>query len=228
MLTHTKLLATALMAGLILSAAVAIAHARRFEFSNTAIRAAWTGGFQLNLVTSLVTIRCPVTIEGSLHSRTFGKVSGQLIGYITSAALRRPCTNGEDWIQNGTERLSNGTTAPSSLPWHIRYDSFSGTLPNISNILLRLTNVALLFRTPFESVGCLYITTMVYPMVVLARITGPGRTIGLSPDPFVTIPAAQRLEGIATCPNDARFETAADAPLTVQGTSTQITLRLVQ
>jgi hypothetical protein len=60
-----------------------------------------------------------------LHSRTLAKVAESLIGYVTRAALAGVrCTGGSATVQT------------EALPWHIRYASFRGTLPNISGITI--------------------------------------------------------------------------------------------
>jgi hypothetical protein len=119
MLTRSRLLFIALTAALLLAAAVS-ASGHRLAGSSSTGRTTFVslefigGGF--------FTIRCPVTLEGRAHSRTISKVSGQLVGYITSAFVRSSsCTGG------------SATIFGSSLPWHVRYDSFAGALPNITS-----------------------------------------------------------------------------------------------
>jgi hypothetical protein len=70
-----------------------------------------------------VTLRCPLTMEGSVHSRTLAKVGGSLIGYITRAAFAESSCSGSTW------RVRTET-----LPWHVTYLGFTGTLPNITYV----------------------------------------------------------------------------------------------
>jgi len=80
-----------------------------------------TGGFS-------GTVRCRVTVEGTFHRSTYAKVSGTLVGYITRARVQHPCTNGEAWTLTAAEGR------PETLPWHVQYVSFTGTLPTIATI----------------------------------------------------------------------------------------------
>jgi hypothetical protein len=132
---RSKLVFAALVVTLSLSLAVAGSSARRFSFSASAFRVVFREiewGFENG------TVRCPLTLEGSFHSRTVSKVSGQLIGYITNAQAPEtepPCTGGTFQVLRET------------LPWHLRYQSFEGTLPNISGILVQIIGLSILYRT---------------------------------------------------------------------------------
>ena len=134
MRTSVKLLLSALAASLLLAAAVGTASASRISVSNQNIRVTWSrltfeGG---------AAIVCAVTIEGSFHTRTIEKVARSLIGAITKAIVNRAsCTGGTGSTFNGVETY-NGRVPANTLPWHVTYESFRGTLPNITavNILL--------------------------------------------------------------------------------------------
>jgi hypothetical protein len=224
MRNRTRLLLSALIAALTLSAAVTTAHARRIELSNTSIRTVWTETSPLELVGAfgLVTIRCQVTIEGTFHSRILSKVSGQLIGYITSAAVKRPCTNGEAWVQNGTEEVP-GEGRVSSLPWHILFISFTGTLPRIRTIRLSLRGVGFLVRS--AGTACLFLTTTANPAMGEIEVNETtGEITSLRPDETVSIPPLIELEGFCS---SGRFRGRGAVSLT-GGTTTRIIVRLVQ
>jgi hypothetical protein len=134
--------ATALMA-----AVVGSASARSLSTSNQNIRAVWNpltftepfGG----------SVRCPVTLEGSLHSRTIVKGIYNLIGYITRAAVGAPatCTGGE------------ATILQETLPWHVRYNGFAGTLPNITRVLTLISGASFRVRVNASGATCLFRTT---------------------------------------------------------------------
>jgi hypothetical protein len=115
-------------ATVLLGALVGSASARTFSISNQTLRATWTAMEFINSGAG-VTIRCPVTLEGSLHSRTIAKVAGSLIGYITTARVAESSCSG------GRARVRNET-----LPWHVRYLAFSGPLPNITDIVVNVIN----------------------------------------------------------------------------------------
>jgi hypothetical protein len=121
MRTRSKLVLVGLGATLLMALAIGSASARTFSISNQNIRVAFTN-LELE-AEGAPTTTCRVTLEGSLHSRTIAKVRGALIGYLTRVSTNI-CNNGV-------------TILTQTLPWHIRYESFSGILPNITLILIR-------------------------------------------------------------------------------------------
>jgi len=132
MRTSIKLVSSALAAALLLAAAVATASATRLSVSNQNIRVTWTSLEKTS--PGVVTVRCQMTLEGSFHTRTIAKVTRSLIGAITRAQVKQEsCTNGSVAPFNGVDRY-NGTTTPNTLPWHLSYESFNGTLPTISAV----------------------------------------------------------------------------------------------
>lgn len=98
------------------------------------------------------TTTCQLTLEGSLHSRTIEKVPGSLIGYITRAILRKPCAQGDATILTAT------------LPWHIRYSSFTGTLPDITSVNSTIVGLAFRALEPVFGLGCLARSTPERPV----------------------------------------------------------------
>jgi hypothetical protein len=147
-------MAGVLGAAIIMAAAVATASANRLESSAQGIRAAWTTmTFAANGIT---TVTCPVTLEGTLHSRTITKVSGALIGYITRAIV------GETACQAGRAR-----TLPETLPWHVQYLGFTAAagLPEIEKINIAVLNAAFLVQTRVlgSEISCLYRTSATEP-----------------------------------------------------------------
>lgn len=139
MRTRSKLLLVALTTTAVFSLAVSAASARRLEVSEQRFLAIWTslnfsGGFG-------PTVLCPVTLAGSFHSRTISKVSGQLVGYVTEASVDSPnCTNG------------HATVRTETLAWHVQYNSFTGTLPEIGTIKIQLVGAR--FRIEDSGVTC--------------------------------------------------------------------------
>ena len=129
-----KLAVVALAATTLLAAALSSASARNLSVSTQNIRATWAS---LEFETGVgILIRCPVTLEGSFHSRTIAKVERLLIGAITRAISKQEaCTRGIAATFNGVERY-NGVTPANTLPWHITFESFSGELPNITSVRL--------------------------------------------------------------------------------------------
>src|SRR5215213_6862405 len=83
--TMTRHALTALAVTLLLACFVSSASAGRLSTSNQNIRVTWGalsfGGFSI--------IRCPITIEGSFHTRSIAKVARSLIGLINAANVRQ-------------------------------------------------------------------------------------------------------------------------------------------
>lgn len=118
---------------------VGAAYAGRISTSSqtgraTFARVDFAGGFGTN--------ECSLTIEGSFHSRTIVKSAGALIGYVTRAII-------------GACNRGSSTILAESLPWHVRYSSFAGTLPNITRLNLTATGMAFRIREPTFGVQCL-------------------------------------------------------------------------
>jgi len=134
MRTTPKLALTALTAAALLASLAGSGSARNFSVTNKNFRAVWTS-LTFREPFEFFNVRCNVTMEGSFHENTIPKVLESLIGYVTRAVFSHPCTGGEGWAWNGTE---GALTGASSLPWHIRYQGFTGTLPNISTIGITL------------------------------------------------------------------------------------------
>lgn len=117
------------VAVLLLASGLSAASARNFELSTQRIRVTWS---RLEFGTSLFTLRCQATLEGSFHSRTVAKVAGTLIGAITRVNIK-------------SESCGEIRTAVRALPWHITYEGFTGTLPNIASVRLLLLRFLLDF-----------------------------------------------------------------------------------
>lgn len=197
---HSKLLLVAVTTALVLAVGIGTASARRIETSSQAFRAVWT---PLEFTGGVFAVRCSVTLEGSFHSKTLSKVEGQLVGYITRAALTSPCSSG------------SATVLTAHLPWHIQYKSFTGTLPNITNITTKLIGAE--FQVSQLGVTCLYITEAAEPAIGIINVSA-GTVTGLRADETAKI---NRIN----CPEGGFKGTAA---VTVPGTTTPITVQLVQ
>jgi hypothetical protein len=173
MKNRSKLLLGLLGAAIVLAAAVSSASANRLAISVSSQRAVWrsmnfTGTFG-------VTVSCPVTLEGTLHSRTISKISGLLIGYITTARV------GEASCTGGTARALTET-----LPWHVQFVSFTGTLPNITGFGTNVTRASFQVSASVlgSTVTCLYITSQTEPTIgtytrnILTTVLGEVRVSG--------------------------------------------------
>ncbi len=162
---HSKLLLAALTAILALSFATSTATANRgFSFTpNERIliifpRFIFGGGFG--------NVTCGITLHGSLH-RTIPKIEGTLVGMIESMLIN---------ITGCTESFGVGNMTDArvlTLPWHLRYVSFTGTLPVVRTIRLIQLGFSILFD--YEILGgdarCLYLMNQGEDLAVEARGT---------------------------------------------------------
>lgn len=155
--THGRTALALIVATAALAATVTTASANRLSVSERTYRAIWSGmTLEYNGVTG---IQCPLTLEGSFHSRTLIKGSGNLLGYVHRAAVSA-C------------RELPARVLTETLPWHVRYASFVGVLPNIVSI--RTTLIGFSFRI-FEplGLGCLFRSTAERPLaIVWGRLGG--------------------------------------------------------
>jgi hypothetical protein len=222
MRTRTRLLLSALVAALALSAAISTAQARRFEFSNQSFRVVWPSTSKLTFtnVSGSISLACQVTLEGSFHSRTLSKVCGQLIGYVTFARVTRPCEGGNAWMLDGAERVGN------TLPWHLRYEKFNGFLPRITSIRIQLIGVSFLLE--ISNVNCLYLSSATSPAYGFIDIDAEGVANTFTAETGALIPIHARLEPFPLlCPETVFLRGTGN--LRLQGsTTTRITVRLVQ
>jgi hypothetical protein len=150
----------------IVAMASSVASATRLATNESHFVIAWTPlEFQASGA-SPATVRCNVTLGGSFHSRTISKVAGQLIGAITEAIVNT--------CSGGTARALT-----EKLPWHVQYGSFSGTLPNITGVTLKLIGAAFSI-IPTGSMQCLAVTSTTEPALGIGnRETRTGAITGL-------------------------------------------------
>jgi hypothetical protein len=141
-----KLLLAAVGATVLLSALVGTASARNISITNQTIRAQFR---EVRFEAAFGNTVCQVTLEGSLHARTIAKVANSLIGYITAARLG-PCPVG------------TATILQETLPWHVQYVSFNGTLPNITALNTNVIGSSFRVRETF-GVTCLARSTTTAP-----------------------------------------------------------------
>src|SRR5262249_13708185 len=139
-----KALCAAFAAVFLLAAMSNVAAARRLQIEEFPILFIWAemafnagGG---------VSVRCPVSLEGSFASKTISKVSGALIARIGLVQVNTAACLG------GTMRARSET-----LPWHIQYNSFSGTLPRLTSVTQTLLGAN--FEAVSGGVRCEFGTT---------------------------------------------------------------------
>ncbi len=134
-----------------------------------------------SFTTSSGVVACDITRTITLH-RMIPKTVGVLAGLVTRVQVSN-CTN-------GTVRVLT-----ESLPWHLQYNSFSGTLPNPGVINFRAVNLSWLVEQMSGLIQCLYSGTVLVGGVIRGGVMveiryGPeGLTLRLS-----------RSLGILPCP----------------------------
>ena len=139
----SRLLIAALAASALLGAAVGSASARNLSVNEQGFRISWA---ELNWTESVfrVGIHCPMTLEGTFHYRTMVKAIGSLIGYVTRAIL-----------DNAACRGGHFTVLTETLPWHVTYEGFTGTLPRITGLILLIAGMAMRMEVPAIGLSCL-------------------------------------------------------------------------
>jgi hypothetical protein len=202
---RTKLALAGLTATLLMALAVSSASANRLSISNQQFRWVWSPLTFIGEGGAELTVRCPVTLEGSLHERTIVKTLGALVGYVTrgiAGGTEPPCTGGTVTVQAGT------------LPWHVTYEGFTGRLPTITRVRLLLRTVA--FAATILTVLCLYKENGTAQAAGELNVEAGGNANTLTADHGMRLP---RFSGNTLfCPPEVRFE--GDAQVTLLGSST--------
>lgn len=209
---YTRLLLTSITAAAILALAVTSATAGRLSVTNKNFRVAWA---RLELSNTAVagTISCPVTLEGSFHSQTIRKTAEALIGYVSRATVHNPaCTGGSATINQET------------LPWHVIYESFTGTLPNIATVNIRLIRAS--FIVLLAGNTCRATTTAARPARGSVIVGGGGRLEGIRADENATIPLVNGPGGIFCGLASGRFS-GTSGSVNLLGTATPVTITLI-
>ena len=164
-----RLLAVALTASFA-ALACSSASAIQLSLSEPTFRVVWTSA---RFIFAGVTVSCNVTLEGSFHRASFAKVEGSLIGSITRA------TSGS--CSNGTMSVLTAT-----LPWHVQYGGFTGTLPNISTVSMRIIGMS--GSWTFLGITCLARTEAGTPAAMIAERNGSGTITNFRWDESLPIP----------------------------------------
>lgn len=153
----TKALCAALAATCLLVIFAGNAGASRLSMSEGEFTISWAGLEFRNNVAAPPLV-CPVTMSGRFERRTFAKVSGTQIGVVENVSVFRSGRTTE--ICRGGEI----TLLTETLPWHVTYGGFFGTLPRITDVRVNLVNTA--FRIDMEGAAtCLIRTTASEPFI---------------------------------------------------------------
>jgi hypothetical protein len=215
---HVRTMGTlaALAATLVLAFAVTTASANNISTSNRNFRIVWSEMkfFDEGEASERLSTLCPVTMEGSFHSATIRKVARQLIGYISRAVVNEAaCREG---LNAAPARF-----LPESLPWHVTYAAFSGTLPNITRMRVLVSGIR--YESTLGMRRCLFAGADLGAEFL--REAG-GRITGFEFDHSTTLPA---LAGSGTVCEIFRIRGGLErlGTVTLLGNTTAITLRLI-
>jgi hypothetical protein len=204
---HRFTTAVAALAAALLLASCIPAAANRLNYSNKEFRIMWAS-LTFSAEEGGISITCPVTLEGSFRERTFTKVRDSSDARITRSTV-------------GTCREGNATILAETQPWEVTYQSFTGTLPNITGVRYALLNAAFQVE-PGLGIVCLARTSTEYPAAGDARRDANGRIVSLTPDSSLPIPTIGNVE----CPRFGIFSGTGE--VFVQGSSTtRVTLTLI-
>jgi hypothetical protein len=150
--------------------------------------------------------KCQVTMEGSYHRSTIAKVQGSLVGYITATKLG-PCSTG------------SATVLTETLPWHLRYLAFAGSLPNITNLIVASIGPSFRVREPF-GIACLSRSTAEEPVILFA-------TRDVATGVLTSAELGGAIRTGEECFNEVGTFTSDRGTVSVLGASTRITVRLI-
>jgi hypothetical protein len=200
-----RLLLAAALTASFLALACSSASAIQLSLSEPTFRVVWTPA---RFTFSGVTVSCNVTLEGSFHSTSLTKVTGSLIGYVTRA------TPGS--CSNGTMSVLTAT-----LPWHVQFGSFTGTLPNITTMTTRVIGMSASWT--FLGLTCLGRTEAGTPAGLIAERNGAGTLTSFRWDESLPIP----LTGSAGCSSIRGRIGGTSSSATGAGSVRAITLSLI-
>jgi len=199
--------AAALTATLALALAVGSASANRLSYSENRFRIIWAS-LTFSESGGNFPITCPVTLEGSFVARTVAKTREATVGYINRASVNSPgCTEGQATILSET------------LPWTVKFQSFTGTLPNITSVRHSLIGAAFQVE-PGLGIVCLARSSEAHPAAGEANREAGGNITSLTPDASLPLP----ITGNA-CPSAGIF--GGSGEVYVQGTTQRVRLSLI-
>jgi hypothetical protein len=189
---RAKFMLAAAVAAAVLGAIVSTTSANRIAISEQTFRATWS---RIRFI-GFAMIDCHLTIEGSFHSRTGSKIAENLVGYITRSMLAETqCTGGSARILAET------------LPFHIRYGGFEGTLPTITGFTLKIIGSKFLVQVAgIAPAKCLYTSSATSPLKdVVKRNTATGVAESIRVEEPTQIPFTSGT-ALFACGNSASLE----------------------
>jgi hypothetical protein len=182
--TRVRLVFALCGATLVLGFGAQAGVAIKVNMGNGGVRMTW---FALRFQNGAVEVVCPVTLEAT-YAVSIRKVAGSLIGNVTSASV-------------GT--CTGGSVTFLSTPWSLRYSAYWGTLPNITELLLHISDVGINVRdTVFGvPVACLYLASTSEPLSLFFLREARGRVSFVTPPELGTGPIRYSSGSGASCPS---------------------------
>jgi hypothetical protein len=188
--------------------AAGVASANRFSINSSGFRTVFRP-LTFTAAGGEVSMSCNFTFEGSFHSRVVVKTVGLLVGHITRASLNE-CRGG------------GMTVLAETLPWHLTYARFAGTLPTIDHIYGEVIGASLRGQ-PTGLPACLARTTTTNAMEALIdRDPSGGRVNTLSAGPS-EIP----MSGEFGCIIAGEVSLSGTATVTQLGSTAAVTVNLI-
>jgi len=200
-----KTLLAVVGAAVVLSALVGSASAGRLSLSSGTWRVTFAS-LTLRYLEEINAATCAITLEGSFHARSIVKRANTLFGYVTRAAT-------------GSCSLGSATLLTETLPWHVRYQSFAGTLPNITSMGIDIVGLAIRTRG-INGTICLTITMTTEPLRL--RLTRETVTRAL-----LEAEAEGEVHAEVGCLSAPGRFTGRSGSVSVQGSATRITVTLI-
>jgi len=161
MLNRSRLILAALAATALLALAVSDASAGRFSTNETNFELIWNEALgvtktKVELIdrTAGLNIQCKLTLLGRFHENTIIKATALNQGSINHGELNA-CEGGSATIKQET------------FPWNLRYRSFAGSLPRVTNISIGL--IGFRFRTEFGGTTCESTTEVNHPLIFISE-----------------------------------------------------------
>jgi hypothetical protein len=197
------MLLTVLGASLLLGAVVGTASARNLSSSSQQLRATFA---RIEMGGSGFIAICALTLEGSFHERTTAKVAERLVGNVTRAGFGG-CSTG------------SATVLQETLPWHVRYQSFTGTLPNITSVRAKIIGAGVQVRENAFGVTCLLRSSTTEPTFATFNREALG---GLS-----SVTVSGEIASGVECSGIRGGVSGTSNSLTVQSSASRITVTLI-
>jgi hypothetical protein len=198
-------------AACLMTSIATIASARNLRVSEQRFRTTWQE-LRFKSPSGEVFATCPVTLEGSFHYSSIAKRALALVGFVTRAA-----------VANESCREGHATVLTESLPWHVTYEGFLGTLPAIRAAIILLVGAT--FNSELFGFRCLITTTTSNPAVFGMDVGAGGTIVEWNFEPTPTIPS--RSGGGFGCPVERLRIEGRGNPFILGSFLTRITLTLI-